>query len=120
MPGPHVDFEIGVPDPNYRLPEEDRAKVGANFDADALERLLSMVPPDTRDDILPSFVPPDPSVGERPSGWLVRLGHPALQAALEEVWVPYWRHVSDEDLDSGSEDHIPGRELAKQRRRRGP
>lgn len=46
---------------------------------------------------------------------VVRLGHPDLQAALEEVWAPYWDSYTDEEM-AAEVDYLPGREAARRRR----
>lgn len=71
------EFQIGVPDPSFRLSEAERATLLPDFDATALERLLSMYPPERRADLLKRFQASD-------DGWarlVIRLGHPALQGA---------------------------------------
>lgn len=85
------------------------------FDGDAVERLLSMYPPAGRADLLRSFQGPrddDPQLRVRR---VFRLGHPTLQAALEEAWAPYWLGLSDEEM-ALEPDYIPGREAARRRR----
>lgn len=102
-------FTVGVPDASFRLTPGQRASVLPSFDADELERLLAMVPPEVRPTLLSRFQPPRP--GERPR-LLVRLGHPALQAQLEKVWAPYWAGYSDQEIDREVE-YLPGRQVAK-------
>jgi hypothetical protein len=84
------------------------------YDADALERLLRLALPESRARYLNSFLVPDEPGQQRPL--LVQVGHPALQAILEEVWVPFWDSYTEEGMDSYA-DYFPGRELAKHRRR---
>ena len=108
-------FEVGVPDPSFRLSGEERAKVAPAFDADALERLLSMCPPASRDAILRTFQREESSEDGFRVSATVRLGHPALQAVLEEVWVPFWRDHTDEMMEA-EVPYLPGRDLARRRR----
>ena len=108
-----TDFQIGVPDPSFRLSPEERARVPKVWDVDALERLLGMMPPEAREEMYRSFLPPEPGLL---FNFLVELRHPKLQAALEEVWVPYWDGYTDEEMDR-EPDYMPGRVLAKKRRR---
>lgn len=105
-------LRAGGPDPEFRLGPAERAKVLPYFDADALERLLSMLPARARERTLASFQATRP--GE-PHGHLVGLGHPALDAVLAEVWAPYWEGVPDEEM-AQHPGRFPGRELAMERR----
>jgi hypothetical protein len=50
-----------------------------------------------------------------PHAMLTELDDPKLQAALEEVWVPYWNDLPDEALNE-EQAPIPGRDVARQRR----
>lgn len=102
-----------VHDPDFRLSAEERARVFPWYDADALERLLGMSLPESRARVLESFLVPDEPGQQRPL--LVTMGHPALQAILEEVWVPFWEGYREEDMNAQPA-YFPGRELAKQRR----
>lgn len=107
------ESQFGVPDPTFRLSEEERAKVLPEFDAEALERLLGMVPPDRRAGLLTRFQETDEGRGR----FVIRLGDPALQAVLEEVWAPYWSTYPDEAAMDAEVDYLPGREIARQRRK---
>jgi hypothetical protein len=106
------------PDRTFRLIPEERAKVLPGYDVEALERLLRIVRPDMRQEILRYFQPGQP--GERSRGMLTEFTEPQLQAVLEEVWAPMWNDAPDEALDDASS-YYPGRQIAKQRResRRG-
>jgi hypothetical protein len=107
-------FAVGVPDPSFRLSAEEKAAVAPAFDPDALERLLSMYPPEGRTELLRRFqqMPDDAEPRVR---LVVRLGHPELQAALEEVWAPYWDSYTDEQMDA-EVGYLPRREAARKRR----
>lgn len=47
-------LRLTIPEAGYKLSPDDRANVLPIFDADALERLLQMVRPDMRNEILRS------------------------------------------------------------------
>lgn len=101
-------------DPAYRLDGADRARLLPGFDADALERLLAMVRPDRRPEILAHFRKRED--GERPRH-LVALDDPELQSVLEEVWAPVWDAVQATDAElEGDAFGFPGREIARRRR----
>jgi hypothetical protein len=104
-----ASFTVGVPGASFRLTPAERASILPEFDADALERLLAMVPPEARPRLLSGFQAPAP--GER-AGFVVRLGHPALQAQLEKVWAPFWESYSDKQMDE-EVGYLPGRSAAK-------
>jgi hypothetical protein len=105
-------LRIEVPDRDFRIPAEERARIVPDVDPDALERLLGMIRPDVRAEMLTLFQYPAP--GER-FAYLFELAEPELQAVLEEVWAPAWADVPDEVLDKGGLPH-PGREIALRRR----
>lgn len=98
-----------VADASYQMPDREKADVMDIFDVVALERLISMLPPEHRAEVLSHFQYADPTSDEPPPK-LVRFDDPDLHAALERVWVPYWYTVPSEALYSDSE--IPGRQLA--------
>jgi hypothetical protein len=103
-------------DPTYRMSADDRDKVMEIFDINALERLISMLAPEDRREILAHFQHPDGDMVD-PLPKLVQLGDPDLQAVLEEVWVPYWYTVPPEARYAAS--GIPGRQLALNRMQSG-
>jgi|GEM_PF-950094 len=107
-----LPLRLEVPDRDFRLSAEERAKVVPDVDPDALERLLRMVRQDVRTEMLQTFQFPAP--GER-FGYLFEFDDPQLQAVLEEVWAPAWETVPDEVLEKGGLPH-PGREVALRRR----
>lgn len=97
--------------PSFHLTPAQRASVRPEFDVDALERLLRMLPEARRARVLGCF-----QKDEDPSrGFLVSLGDPALDAVLEEVWAPYWRQAPDEALTQDG-DPIPGKRIERARR----
>jgi hypothetical protein len=109
---------VVTPDPTFRLTDEVRATIAPAYDPDALERLLSMYPSDGREQLLRNFQNlPDES--EPRVQVVVRLGHPQLQAALDEVWAPYWCTYTDEEMDAEVA-YLPGREAARKRRSSWP
>lgn len=112
-------LRIEVPDRDFRLSAEERARIVPDVDPEALERLLGMVRPDVRAEMLKMFQYPAP--GED-FGYLFEFNDPELQAVLEEVWAPAWADASDELLERGGLPH-PGREVElrrrAERRRRG-
>ena len=113
---PPRSLRLVTPETSYHLSAADRARVVPGFDGDALERLLRMVRPDMRQEILAHFQVPD-GTGGRDLGQLVAFHDPQLQSVLEEVWAPMWDHVgaTDEQLEKDVYGW-PGREVARQRR----
>lgn len=105
-------LRLEVPDHDFRLSADDRAKIVPDVDPDALERLLGMVRREIRAEMLKTFQYPAP--GER-FGYLFEFEDPQLQAVLEEVWAPAWEDMPDEILEKGGLPH-PGREIALRRR----
>lgn len=102
---------LETPDPNFRLTPQERASIRPGFDVDALERLLAEVEAPVRPMILKDFQAVAP--GE-PGTALVRMGDPALQPLLDEVWAPIWEK-HPEMMEKETKDY-PGREIARQRR----
>jgi hypothetical protein len=108
-------IRLDAPDPNFKLTLQERESIRPGFDVDALERLLAAVEAPVRPLILSRFQTTRP--GEPSRAW-VRMGDPALQPLLDEVWAPMWEQ-HPEMLDKETKD-FPGREIARQRRgRRG-
>jgi len=99
------------PDPNFRLSAEERATILKGFDVEALERLLGLIPPKARQELLSYF---QASAKRGEVTMLVQLGDPELQAILEEVWAPYWSNYTLEEMEQ-EEAEIPGRAIARQR-----
>jgi hypothetical protein len=109
-------LRLAVPSPDYHISAEDRARIPAGFDVTALERLLALVTPERRQEILAYFQKPKE---RRPisQGILVRLNDPELQALLEEVWAPMWDQVGATDEEIIEDVYrYPGREIALARR----
>lgn len=107
-------------DPEYRLPSDIRAHVAPDFDADALEELLRSVDPLGRTQLLDFFLLPEyrsaPGVRNQ-SFTLIGSTDDKLSALLAEVWQPFWINKPEEMLDDAKSPY-PGRELARERRRR--
>lgn len=113
MSGPSSEIlRLPEPDRSFRLARAERAKVMEFFDVDALERLLSMVKPELRAEMLTFFQYRDSAA---PRGLIMHLNDPQLQAVLEEVWAPHWDGLPDDAIEKETEP-VPGREIARQRR----
>ena len=115
MGSPRPPLRLTASDAAFTLSASDRAQVRPGFDAEALERLLRMVRPDMRKEILLHFQVSDGT--DQRYGDLVEFYDPQLQAVLEEVWAPMWDEVgaTDEDIEANAFQY-PGRAIAKQRR----
>ena len=114
MSSPEIEpLRLAVPDARYRLSATDREKLRVGFDVEALERLIGMIRPDMREEILKNFQIGQP--GERDRGWLKEFFDPDLQAVLEEVYAPMWDDVPEEALLADAYG-LPGREIALKRR----
>ena len=106
---------LDTPDRSFKLTPHERAGIRPGFDVDALERLLAAVEAPVQPMILDGFQAV--AAGEAGTA-TVRMGDPALQPLLDEVWAPIWEKYP-EMLDTETKDY-PGREIARQRRvRRG-
>jgi hypothetical protein len=102
-------------DPAFRLTDADRERMRRFFDLDALERLLSHVPPERRPEILESFqIPQSNEVREL---WFI--DDPELQEMLEEVWAPFWMRMPLETVEMDDSER-PGKRLAIARRHADP
>lgn len=108
-------YRLDPPDAGYRISADDREKIRAGFDADALERLLAMIVPDARPELLRAFQWPDRGV---PAANIVKFQDPDLQAVLDEVWLPMWEREIPDAVDAETK-AFPGLELARRRRAGG-
>ena len=109
-------MRLASADTGFRLDPQQRETINPGYDVDALERLLSMVRPDLRTELLENFQ--DRKKPVRPGqGWvyLVQINDPKLQEVLEEVWAPMWDNAPDQALEENWY-QWPGREIAKRRR----
>ncbi len=106
-----ASIRLDVADDAFRLSAEERSRVRAGFDVDALERLLAAIQPEVRPLILEHFYDVQPHERIRA---LTRMGDPALQPLLDEVWAPVWDRFP-EILEHETKD-FPGLELARTRR----
>lgn len=113
MDVPLQPLRLAIPDAAYRLSNQERAKLQEGFDATALERLLGMVRPDMRRELLAHFQVGDEAGPLR--GRITDLYDPELQRVLEEVWAPMWADLPDDMLEA-ADDPLPGRRIARQRR----
>lgn len=117
-PAPGYGFR-GTGDPNFHLTPEQRARVRPDFDVNALERLLSMMPAAGRDTLLTFFVRRPPG---QPQPLLVEMNEPGLQQVLDEVYAPHYEALSDEELRRLTEmanhggTELPGRVTVMRRR----
>lgn len=110
---PSHPMRLAMPDASFRLTPQERARIRTGFDVDALERLLAAVVPGVRPEILEDFLIPER--GSQDVSLLVRMGDPALQPLLDEVWAPMWELMGPDAIEKETAD-FPGRELARQRR----
>ena len=110
-------IRLDTPDHTFRLTPAERRSIREGFDLDALERLLAAVDPEARPILLQGFQ--QPGLAELEGGELTtpptRMGDPALQPLLDEVWAPAWERFAPDMLD-GNGLNYPGKELAKQHR----
>lgn len=109
-------LRLASADKGFRIDAAERARVRPGFDVDALERLLGMVRPDLRNEILANFQEKTARPGHG-QGWsaLVEINDAKLQEVLEEVWAPMWDNAPDQALEENWY-QWPGREIAKRRR----
>jgi hypothetical protein len=109
----------GAADPRFHLTPDQRARVRPDFDASALEHLLSMIPPAGRDTLFAFFVR---RPAGQPSPILVDMGDPKLQEALDAVYAPRYEKMTDAELRDLTDavnhgaTEIPGRITVMRRR----
>jgi hypothetical protein len=104
-------LRLETPDRNFKLTPQERASIRPIFDVDALERLLASVEAPFRAFLLSRFQAAEPGTF---GPMMMKMGDPALQPLLDEVWVPMWE-MYPELIDTETKEY-PGRELARQRR----
>lgn len=92
-----VSISLDTPDKSFRLEAAVRANINPMYDPDALERLLQLVHPDHRMDILAHFI--GPFEGKR-WGLLVEIFDPKLDALLDPVWAPMWKNATDDEVEA--------------------
>ncbi|HYW07889.1 MAG TPA: hypothetical protein VE913_13095 [Longimicrobium sp.] len=109
-------MRLASADQSFRLDPQQRETISPGYDVEALERMLSMIRPDLRAEILENFQVRKKPIGLG-EGWvyLVQINDPKLQEVLEEVWAPMWDNAPDQALEENWY-QWPGREIAKQRR----
>jgi hypothetical protein len=88
-------ISLDTPDESFRLRVAERARINPMYDPDALERLLQLVHPDHRMDILAHFIEP---FGGKRRGLLVEIFDPKLDALPDPVWAPMWKNATDEEV----------------------
>jgi len=110
-PNPHT-VRLPERDLSFRLTAEERASIRPPFDVDALERLMAAVEPGARPIILQEFQFPPP--GEAVPN-LFKMGDPALQPLLDEIWAPFWELRPKAALFEDPDIQWPGKELARKR-----
>ncbi len=119
-----VSISLDTPDKSFRLDAAGRANINAMYDPDALERLLQLVHPDQRMDILAHFQI-EPFDGQR-RGLLVEILDPKLDPLLDPVWAPMWEDATDEQVQAnifgmrGRATVLKQRQEVRERRRTDP
>lgn len=109
-----VSFSLETPDESFRLDAAERANIGEAYDPDALERLLQVVHPDYRMDVLANFQIQPFDGRKRP--YFIELLDPKVQPLLDPVYAPAWKNATDEEIEANT-CGLPGRETVKQQRR---
>ena len=116
-PGNHL-----TPQP-IRLSETQRSRIATQWDADAVEKIASLLNGEDRRTFLHPFggVPGDtvPAVPSRQVSYYFMLTHPdpQIQELLDLMWAPYWETLPPEALTSESPAYkFPGRKIALERR----
>jgi tRNA A37 N6-isopentenylltransferase MiaA len=119
-----VSISLDAPDESFRLDAAARANINSMYDPDALERLLQLVHPDQRMDILAHFQI-EPFDGQR-RGLLVEIFDPKLDPLLDPVWTPMWENATDEEVEAniyglrGRATVLKQRQEMRERRRTEP
>jgi hypothetical protein len=109
-----VSFSLETPDESFRLGAAERANIGGDYDPDALERLLQLVHPDHRMDVLANFQIQPFDGRKRP--YFIEILDPKVQPLLDPVYAPVWQNATDEEIEANIYG-LPGRETVKQQRR---
>jgi hypothetical protein len=109
-----MSISLDTPDESFRLDAAERANIEDTYDADALERLLQLVHPDHRLDIL-GYFQIKPFDG-RKRVYFIEILDPNLQPLLDPIYAPVWQNATDEEIEANIYG-LPGRETAKQQRR---
>lgn len=105
-------YRLDPPDADYHISPQDRENIRPGFDPDALQRLLAMIVPDARPELLRAFQWPAPGV---PASNIVKFQDPDLQELLDEVWLPMWEKEIPNAMDNETKE-FPGLDLARRRR----
>lgn len=93
-----VSISLDKPDESFHLDAAGRANINGMYDPEALERLLQMVHPAQRMEILAHFQI-EPFDGRR-RGLLVEILDPKLDPLLDPVWAPMWENATDEEVEA--------------------
>jgi hypothetical protein len=107
-------FSLDTPDESFRLDAAERANIQDIYDADALERLLQVVHPDHRMDVLANFQIQPFDGRKRP--YFIEILDPKVQPLLDPVYAPVWQNATDEEIEANIYG-LPGRETVKKQRR---
>jgi hypothetical protein len=109
-----VSFSLDTPDESFRLDAAERANIQDIYDADALERLLQVVHPDHRMNVLANFQIQPFDGRKRP--YFIEILDPKVQPLLDPVYAPVWQNATDEEIEANIYG-LPGRETVKKQRR---
>jgi hypothetical protein len=98
------------------LSQAARDQLAGKVDFDALDRLLSTLPPEDRGHLLGSFADAEAAAARRNGETrdvtvIVRYGDPERQRLLDQVWAPFWSQLPPAVLADVSYP-LPGRSLA--------
>jgi hypothetical protein len=93
-----VSISLDTPDESFRLDAAERENIQDIYDPDALERLLQLVHPDQRMEIL-AYFQIDPWDGQR-RGNLIEVHDPKLDPLLDPVYAPMWKDATDEEIEA--------------------
>jgi hypothetical protein len=108
-----VSFSLDTPDERFRLDAAERANIGEMYDPDALERLLQVVHPDHRMDVLANFQI-QPFDGRKPP-YFIEILDPRVQPLLDAVYAPVWQNATDEEIEANIYG-LPGRATVMEQR----
>jgi hypothetical protein len=108
-----VSFSLETPDESFRLDAAARVNIGADYDPAALERLLQLVHPEYRMDILANFQIRPFDGRKRP--YFIEILDPKVQPLLDPVYAPAWKNATDEEIEANIYG-LPGRETVMKQR----
>lgn len=93
-----VSISLDTPDESFRLDAAERANINPMYDPDALDRLLQLVQPEHRMEILAHFQI-EPFDGKR-RGFIGEIFDPKLDPLLDPVYAPMWKNATDEEVEA--------------------